>query len=135
MLLIAHKHIIVPRPVPSTPSAEMPSIITTLDAILPLIPESEPVKAELQAFRDSIFMELPECNRELWIQAQKLIGKLCPWDAMRYEDVRAWQVNVAEAWQRVVRPTTRWVSPEEAAKRRAEIMCPPPSCTDAGTGV
>ena len=80
----------------------MPSVITTIDQILPLIPQSEPLRAELQAFRDGVFLELPEGNRHLWVQAQQIIAKMFPWPDLKYEDVRAWQVNVAEIWQESV---------------------------------
>ena len=77
----------------------MPSIITTIDKILPLIPQSEPLRAELQAFLDGVFLELPEGNRHLWVQAQGIIGQRLP---NIWEQMSDWQRAVVLQWQEAI---------------------------------
>lgn len=73
------------------------SIITTVDKMLPLIPDSEPLKAELEEWRESVFMELPEANAHLWVQVAAILDQHFPPGGR--EDLNKWQLAVALAWR------------------------------------
>ncbi len=73
------------------------SIVQTVDAMLLLIPDGEPLGVELQQWRDSLFLELPEANDHQWGDVAAILAKHFP--PGDREDLNEWQLNVALAWR------------------------------------
>lgn len=80
------------------------SIISTVDAILPRIPDGEPVKRELASWRESVFLELPENNAHQWHAVAMILGKHFP--SGGHGELNAWQRDVVAIWKGKCGPMT-----------------------------
>ncbi len=70
-------------------------VLVLKDRIIPLVPESNPLRAELQAIVDDVFLELPEDGR-IWRLAYLKIGKSLPLDA---KDNEQWHRDIIQIWK------------------------------------
>ena len=67
--------------------------------LIPLVPEDHVLKARLIEFKEGIFLELPEDNRLLWKQLQKIVGIHLN---EKFEDLEPWQLKVIDAWKAAI---------------------------------
>ncbi len=73
------------------------SACLTVDKMIPLIPDGEPLKAALKEWRDSVFLELPEDNSHLWRQVGEILQSHFPPGGR--DDLNEWQLSVALVWR------------------------------------
>ena len=69
------------------------SCLKTVNQIIELIPDGESLKDDLRAFREGVFLELPEDNAHLWRQAAEIMNRYLPGGA-----VDGWQREVVDIW-------------------------------------
>lgn len=58
----------------------MVTCLGTIEKMIAVIPDGEPLKTALQEFHKSVFLELPESNYHLWANVATILGANIPRD-------------------------------------------------------
>jgi len=71
------------------------SAVETARKMLPLIPQDERMKKQLEEWVGGIFLELPEDNRRLWVDLGHIISERFP---IKQTQLNKWQLAVLDLW-------------------------------------
>jgi hypothetical protein len=74
-------------------SASPRTCVGTCEKILKIVPETEPLHAELKAFVDGIFFELPETAQPLWAEVARILN-----NHLARSPIPDWQKAVEDIW-------------------------------------
>jgi hypothetical protein len=71
------------------------SVVSIVDCLLKIVPVTEPLYGRLTAWKDGVFLELPEDNKHLWHEVGRILWDCFPqdekdWEGWHWEGYRTW---------------------------------------------